>query len=109
MPHIHKNRIQVGRSKFDGSMMSLPFHFCYAVISLQLQVGPVIIWLAVGGVTCFEDKWGDVVGSDKMFGPIIEVAVMAAKEEDLGGDLASSTGTTEEIHLLHPCIPVHIS
>ena len=83
MPHLHKNIIHLGRSKFDGSMLSLPFHFCYAVIYLQLQVGPVIIWLVVGGVACLEDKWGDVVGSEKMCGPIIKVAVIAVKEEDL--------------------------
>ena len=109
MPHLHKNRIHMGRSKFGGSIMCLPFHFCYAVISLQLQVGPVVIWMVLGGVACLEDKWGDVVGSQNMFGPIIEVAVMAIKEEDLGDDLASSTGPTEETHCLHPDIPVHIS
>ena len=61
MPHIHKNIIHVGRSKFDGSMLSMPFF--YAVISIQLKVGPVIICLIIVGVTCLEDKWGDVVGS----------------------------------------------
>ena len=71
MPHIHKNIIHVGRSKFDGSMLSMTFHFCYAVISIQIQVGPIIICLVVGGVACLEDKWGDVVGSDKMCGPFI--------------------------------------
>ena len=80
MPHLHKNIIHVGRSKFGGSMLSLTFHFCYAVISLQLQVGPVIIGLVVGGVSCLADKWGDVVGSEKICGPIIKVAVMAVKE-----------------------------
>ena len=44
-----------------------------------------------------------------MCGSIIEVAFMAVKEEDLGGDLASSTGPTEETHCLHPVTPVHIS
>ena len=44
-----------------------------------------------------------------MCGSIIEVAFMAVKEEDLGGDLASSTGPTEETHFLHPVTPVHIS
>ena len=109
MPHLHKNRIHVGRSKFHGSVLSLPFHFCYAVTSLQLQVGPVIIWLVVGGFACLEDKWGYVVGLEKMFGPFVEVAVMAVKEEDLGVELASSTGPTEETHCLHPATPVHIS
>ena len=42
-------------------MLSLPFHFCYAVIILQLEVGPNIIWLVVGGVAGLKDKWGDVV------------------------------------------------
>ena len=58
----------MGRSKFDGSMLSLTFHFCYAIISLQIQVGSIIIWLVVGGVVFVEDKWGDVVGSEKMCG-----------------------------------------
>ena len=109
MPHLHKNRIHVGSSKFHGSMLSLSFHFCYAVISLQLEFGPIIIWLVVGGVACLEDKWGDVVVLQKMCGPIIKVAVMDVKEEDLGVDLASSTGPTEETHCLHTAIPVHIS
>ena len=90
-------------------MLSLPFNFCYAVISLQLEVGPIIIWLVVGGVTCLDDKWVDVVVFKNMCGPIIEVAVMDVKEEDLGVDIASSTGPTEETHYLHPDIPVHIS
>ena len=60
-------------------MLSLPFQFCYAVISLQIEVGPIIIWMIADGVTCPEDKWVGVVGSDKMCGPIIEVAVMAVK------------------------------
>ena len=90
-------------------MLYLPFHFFRAVISLQLQVGPVIIWLIDGGVACLEDKWGDVVVSKKMCGPIIEVAFMAIKEEDLGGDIGSSTGPTEDTHCLRPSIPVHIS
>ena len=90
-------------------MLSLPFHSCYAVISLQHAVGPIIIWMVVGGVTCLEDKLGDVVGLQNMCGPIIEVAVMAVKEEDLGVHLARSTGPTEETHCLHPAIPVHIS
>ena len=77
-------------------MLSLPFHFCYAVISLQLEVGTIIIWLVVGEVACLEDKWGDVVESGNMCGPIIEVTAMAVKEEDLWIELASSTGTTGE-------------
>ena len=79
MPHIHKNIIYVVRSKFGGSMLSLSFNFCYVVISLQLQVGTVIIWLVAVGVACLEDKWGDMVGSEKMCGPIIQVAVMDVK------------------------------
>ena len=63
MPHLHKKIIHVVRSKFGGFVLSLPFHFCYAIISLQIEVGPVIIWLVVGGVACLEDKWLDVVGS----------------------------------------------
>ena len=58
IPYLHNNRIHVGSSKFHGSVLSLSFHFFYAVISLQLQVGPVIICLVVGGVACLEDKWG---------------------------------------------------
>ena len=77
-------------------MLSLPFHFCYVVIYLPLHAGPVIIWLVVGGVACLEDKWGDVVVSEKMCGPFIEVAVMAVKEECLGVELASSTGNTKD-------------
>ena len=38
MTHLHNNIIHVVRSKFHVSMLSLPFHFCYAVISLQLEV-----------------------------------------------------------------------
>ena len=60
-------------------MLSLRFQFFYAVISIQLEVGPIIIGLVVGGVAGLEDKWGDVVGSEKMCGPIIEVAVMDVK------------------------------
>ena len=90
-------------------MLSLPFHYFYAVISLQHAVGPIIIWLVIGGVACLEDKWGDVVGSHNMCGPIVEVAVMEVKEEDLGVHLARSTGPTEETYCLHPAIPVHIS
>ena len=48
------------------------------------------------------------MGLEKMCVPIIEVAVMAVKEEDLGVDLASSTGPTEDNNCLHPDIPVHI-
>ena len=43
-----------------------------------------------------------------MCGPIIEVDVMAVKEEDLGVDLDISIGPTENNHCLHPAIPVHI-
>ena len=60
-------------------------------------------------VTCLEDKWGDVVGLEKMCGPIVKVAVMDVKGEDLEFHLARSTGPTEETHCLHPSIPVHIS
>ena len=90
-------------------MLSLTFHFCYAVISIQLEVGPIIIRLVIGGVTCLQDKCGDVVGSQNMCGPIIEVAVMAVKEEDLGVHLSRSTGARKETHCLHPDIPIHIS
>ena len=79
MPHIHKNRIHVGRSKFGGSMLSLTYHFCYAVIFLQIEVGPIIIWIVVGRVAGLEDKWGGVLGSEKMCGPIIKVSVMDVK------------------------------
>ena len=44
-----------------------------------------------------------------MYFPIIEVAVMDAKEEDLGVDIDSYTGPTEENHCLHPAIPFHTS
>ena len=69
IPHLNKNRIHVGRSKFHSSMMYLPFQFFYAIISLQLEVGPIIIGLVVGGVPGLEDKWGDVVKLEKMCGP----------------------------------------
>ena len=75
-------------------MLSLPFHSCYAVVSLQHEVGPIIICLVIGGVACLEDKWGDVMGLQNICGPIIEVAVIAVKEEDLGVHLARSTGST---------------
>ena len=90
-------------------MMSIPFHFCYAVISLHLQVGPVIMWLVVGGVACIEDKWGDVVGSENMCGLFIKVAFMAIKEIDLGVDLDSSTGPTEErlISFIQPYLSIY--
>ena len=109
MPHIHKNIIYMGNSKFNGSVLSLPFHFCSAVISIQLEVGPIIIWLVVSRDACLEDTWVDVVGSQNMCGTIIEVSFMAVKYEDLGVNLASSTGPTEETHCLHPATPVHIS
>ena len=108
MPHLHKNRIHVGRSEFHGSILYLTFQFCYAIIPLQLEVRPIIIWLVVGGVASLEDKWGDVVGSENMCGPMIKVAVVSVKEEDLLVELYSSRGPTEEIHFLHPDIPVHI-
>ena len=62
MTQLHKNIIHVGISKLHGSMLSLPFHFCYALISLQLEFGSIIIWLVVDGVDCLEDKWGDAMG-----------------------------------------------
>ena len=89
-------------------MLSLPLRFCYAVISLQLEVGPIIIWLVIGGFTCLQDKWRDVVGSQNMCGAIIKVAVMAVKEEDLGFHLARSTGSRKETHCLHLAIHIHI-
>ena len=61
-------------------MLSLSFHFCDAVISIQIQVGPVIIWLVIGGVACHMDKCGDVVGLEKMGGPIIKVDFIVVKE-----------------------------
>ena len=109
MPHLHKNIIHVGRSKFHGSMLSLKFHSCYVVLSLQHAVGTIIIWMVIGRVACLEDKWGDVVGLQNMCGPIIKVAVTAVTEEDLGVHLDRSTGPTEDTHCLHPSIPVHIS
>ena len=45
----------------------------------MIKVGPIIIGVVVGGVAGLEDKWGDVVGSEKMCGPIIEVAAMSVK------------------------------
>ena len=108
MPHIHKNIINVGSSEFNGPMLSLPFHFFYAVISLQLEVGIIIIWLVVGGVSGLEDKWGDVVGLEKMWGLINKVADINIKEEDLLIEHGISTGPTEETHLLHLAISVHI-
>ena len=90
-------------------MMSLPFDSCYAIISFQPEVGTIIMWLVVSRVFSLEYKKVYVVVSEKMCGPIIEVAVMAVKEEDLGVHLARSTGPTEDTHCLHPAIPVHIS
>ena len=87
----------------------MPFHFWYAVISIQLQVGPFIIWLVIGGVSCIEYKWGYVVGSYNMCFPIIKLVGMDIKEEYLGVDLAISKGSTEYTCCLHPSIPVHIS
>ena len=51
MKHLHKNGILVGRSKFHGSMLSLKFQFFYAEISLQFEVGTIIIGLVAGGVS----------------------------------------------------------
>ena len=45
---------------------------------------------------------------EKMCGPITKVAVMAVKEEDMGVDIGSSTGPTEETYCLHPALSVHI-
>ena len=90
-------------------MMSLTFNFCYAVISLQLEVGTIIICLVVGGISGFEDKLADLVVSKKMCGPIIKVSVTAVKEEDLWIQISSSTDTTEDTCCLHPFIPVHLS
>ena len=101
--------MHVVRSKFHGSILSLPFQFFYAIISLQLEVGTIIIWLAVGVVAGLEDKWGDVVGLEKMCVPIIEVDDMAVKEDEMLIELASSTGPTEDTCCLHPAINVHIS
>ena len=50
--------------------------------------------MVFGGLAALEDKWGYVVGSEKMCGPIINVAVVAVKEEDLLIELASSVGPT---------------
>ena len=90
-------------------MLSLTFHFLHAIISLQLKVGPIITWMVVLGVSGLEYKWVDVVVSEKICGPIINVAVMDAKEEYLWIELAISTGNNEETHCLCPDIPVHIS
>ena len=49
------------------------------------------------------------MGLEKICGPLVEVAVMAVKEEDLGVELAISTGPTEDTHCLHPAIPIHMS
>ena len=73
------------------------------------QVGPIIIWLVVGGVAGLDYNWVDVVVLGKVCRPIIEVDVMAVKEEDPCIDLANSTGPTEETHFLHPDTPLHIS
>ena len=90
-------------------MLYIPFHSCYVVISLQHAVGTIIILLVIGGVACLEDKWVDVVGLHNMCVPIIEVDVVANKEEDLGVHLAKSTGPNEETRCLHTAIHVHIS
>ena len=108
IPHLHENRIHVDRGNFRGSMISLPFHFCYATISLQLDVGPIIILLVVGGFAGLDNKWGDVVVSENMCGPIIKVNFMSVKEEDLQIELVSSIGPTKKTCCLYPAIPVHI-
>ena len=74
----------MGRSKFHGYMLSLKFHFFYAVISLQLQVGPVIIGLVVDGVACLEDKCGYVVGLEKMCGPSSKCLSWPSKNKTWG-------------------------
>ena len=56
MPHLHKDVIHVGRSKFVSFMLSLAFNFFYSVIPIMLQVRPIIIWLVVVGVARLEDK-----------------------------------------------------
>ena len=89
-------------------MMSLTFNFCYAVISLQLEVGTIIIFLVFGGISGLDDKWVDVVIAKKMCGPFIKLSVTAVKEEDLWIQISSSTDTTEDTCCLHPFIPVHI-
>ena len=108
MPHIHKNIIHVGSTKLHGPMLSMAFNFFYAVISFQIDVGLIIIWLVVGGVAGLEDKWGDIVVSEKMWGLIIKVDFMDVKEEDLLIEYDSSTGPTKDTHFLHTAIPVHI-
>ena len=90
-------------------MLCLPFHFFYAVISLQHEVGIIIIWLVVGGFTGLEDKWGDVVVSENMCVPIIKVDFIDIKVEDMWIHFDSSTGPTEDTYCLHPSIPIHIS
>ena len=80
MQHLHKNLIHVVSSKFHGFMLSLPFKFFYAVISLQFEVGTIIIWLVVGGVAGLDNKWGYMVGSENICGPMIEVAVMVSRD-----------------------------
>ena len=54
-------------------------NFFYAVIYLQIEVGPISIGLDVGGVAGLEYQWGDVVELEKMCGPIIKMAVIAIK------------------------------
>ena len=109
IPHLHKNRIHVGRSNIHGHVLSMQFQLCYAIISLQLDVGPIIIWLVVGGVFGIEDKWGVVVKLEKICCPIINIAVMAVKKEDPLIELARSTGTTTKSHYLCPSTTVNIS
>ena len=73
----------------------------------MILLAPQVLFF--GGVAYLDDKLGDVVGLENIYGPIIKVAVMSVKEEDLGVDLASSTGPTEETRCLHLSIPVNIS
>ena len=79
-------------------MLSLPFHFFYTIIFLQIKVETIIISLVVGVVADLENKWEDVMGSEKMCGPIIEVDVMGVKEEDLWIHIYRSTFPNEEDH-----------
>ena len=68
--------------------------YCYAVISLQLEFGTIIICHVIGDTASLKHKCRDVVGSEKMCGPIIEVTSMAVKRENLLIELSSSTGST---------------
>ena len=85
------------------------FTFAKAVIFLQLEVRPIIIWMAVGGVIGLDYKWEDVVVLDNICGPIIKLAFISIKEVELWIELAGSIGPTEKTCFLHPDTPVHIS